>query len=87
MLLSEKRTVCSFWIHILLWNHVNFWGGNFMIQRHWTCSWTFEFVELKLHAILLKGITISLGSEMCGLPYLQIHEINCPTNMNDITVS
>jgi len=31
---------------------------NFVIWRHWTCSWTLEFVAFKLYAILLKRISI-----------------------------
>jgi len=40
-----------------------------MVWLHRTCSWKLELVNFKLHAILLKWISISLRAYFHGLPY------------------
>jgi len=40
---------CNYCQHIkvVLWNNLISWAQNFMVWRHWTCSWTLEFVDFK----------------------------------------
>ena len=63
---------------IIQWNSLISWFD-------FSCSWTHEFVDFKLYAILLKWISILLGSCL-DCPTHEIHEIKCPMNINDITV-
>jgi len=41
------------------WNNLFSWTRTFVVWRHKTCSWTLEFVDFKLYAILLKWIQCS----------------------------